>query len=196
MSQPVRLDQLTVAIVIMAMFGFIGFRRGILRELAASPAILLAPVLSPWLGRALVPWVNRFYKLALFARYGGLTSDDLQAIMEQVKKVGPLIKTEADVALLGTICFLVIIALGYILGQLVVKGPGDTLAKWTGAVIGGINGLLLVLVVVPKLWSAQYAVIVVPTAGVLQFFQAQTTIVAVVAFIVLAAFGLQLAQRK
>ena len=82
MSETIRLDQITVVAVTMAVFAYLGHQRGILRELVAMPGILLAPVVSPWLSAILVPWVNRFYKLAQFARFGGLTSDDLGAVIE------------------------------------------------------------------------------------------------------------------
>ena len=196
MTQQVRLDHLAVAVVVIVIFAIVGYRRGILRELVAAPALLIAPYAGPWLGPVLAPWANRYYKLLLFARYGGLTSDDLAAVMDKVGNVPPLVDTAEQIATLGSVCFLGIIALGYALGQWRVAGPGDRVARLLGAVMGGINGYMLVRTLVPRFLTAQFTVIVVPTAGVTQLLQAQTAAVLVVAFVVLVAFGLERARRK
>lgn len=195
MSQPVRLDQLTVALTVFVLFGIIGYRRGLVRELVAAPAILLAPVLGPRLGTVLTPWVNRFYKLFMFARFGGLVTDDLSAVMEKVGEVQPLICTEGDVVALGIVLFLLIILCGYLIGEWRIKEPGDRLTRWLGAVMGAINGYLLVQVVLPRFWKAQFAEIIVPTAGVLQLFHGQLAVAAVVGFFVIVLFALRLARK-
>ena len=196
MSQAIRLDQITIIAAVVLLFGCIGFQRGFLRELVAAPAILVAPVLAPWLGVALKPWANRFYKLFMFARFGGLVTDDLASVMEKVKKVSPLINTPEDVVRLGSVIFLLIIAAGYLVGEWRVKGPGDRLTRLLGAAMGAINGYVLVQVLVPRFWSAQFAVIVVPTASVLQVFHGQVAAVLVVTFAVLTVYALRLARRK
>ena len=198
LTQEVRLDQLTLAAAIILVFAFIGYRRGILRELVAAPAILLAPIVGPWLGVVLTPWVKRFYKLFLFARYGGLATDDFGPVMEKVRQAPPIIKSDADIVRLGLICFLVIIGLGYALGEWRIKRPDpkDAAARLLGAVMGGINGYMLFRAVLPKVWSAEFAQIIVPTGSVLQLFNAQTAVALVLAFIALVAFGLNLAQKK
>jgi len=195
-SQPISLDQLTLSIAVVALFAFLGFRRGILRELVALPAIALAPLLGPWLGQVLTPWANRFYRLFLFARFGGLVTDDLAAIMEKVRQAPPLICTPADVTRFGAILFLAIIAGGYLLGQWRIKGQPDRIARLLGAIMGTVNGYLLVRILVDRVWPTQFAVIVVPVGGVAQLFQAQTAAVLVVAFMALVVLALQRAQKK
>ncbi|MGQ9681111.1 MAG: hypothetical protein ACUVX9_01090 [Anaerolineae bacterium] len=196
MSQAVRLDQITIIAAVVLLFGFVGYQRGFLRELVAAPAILIAPVLGPWLGAALKPWANRFYKLFMFARFGGLVTDDLAAVMDRVKQVPPLINTPEDVVRLGSLLFLLIIAAGYLIGEWRVKGPADRVARLLGAAMGAINGYVLVQVLVPRFWSAQYAIIVVPTASVLQVFHGQVAAVLVITFAVLTVYALRLARRK
>ena len=196
MSQPIRLDQLTLAVVVVAIFAVLGYRRGILRELVATPAILLAPLAGAWLGVALTPWANRFYRLFLFARFGGLVSDDLAAIMEKVRQVPPLICTPADTVRFGVVVFLTVIAGGYLLGQWRIKGQPDRIARFLGAVMGTVNGYLLVRILVDRVWPTQFAVIVVPVGSVAQLFQAQTAAVLVVAFMAIVILALQRAQKK
>jgi len=162
----------------------------------AAPAILIAPVLGPWLGTVLKPWVNRFYKLLMFARYGGLATDDLTGVMEKVRNVQPLVNTPEDVVRLGRVLVLLIIAAGYRLGEWKVKGPADRWARLLGAAMGAINGYVLIQVLLPRFWTAQFAVIVVPTASVLQMFHGQVAAVLVVAFAVLTLYALRLARRK
>ncbi len=195
MSESVRLDQLTVAFAVIVLFAFIGYRRGLLRELVAAPAILVAPFAGPWLGMVLKPWVNRFYKLFLFARFGGLFTDDFGPVMEKVQEVPPLISTEADEVTLGIVLFLLIILCGYIIGEWRVKGPADGLARVLGAVMGAINGYVLAQVVLPRFWSAQFTVIVVPTASMLQLFHGHVALALVLAFVVLVVFALRQARK-
>jgi uncharacterized membrane protein required for colicin V production len=195
-SQSIRLDQITIAVVVVFLFGLVGYQRGVLRELVAAPAILIAPFLGPWLGAVLKPWVNRFYKLLMFARYGGLATDDLTGVMEKVRNVQPLVNTPEDVVRLGSVLFLLIIAAGYLIGEWKVKGPADRWARLLGAAMGAINGYVLIQVLLPRFWTAQFAVIVVPTASVLQMFHGQVAAVLVVAFAVLTLYALRLARRK
>jgi uncharacterized membrane protein required for colicin V production len=196
LTQSIRADQLTIAILVMALAAFIGYRRGILRELIVAPAILLAPLVGPPMGVFLVPWVNRFYKLFLFARFGGLATDDIAKVMDKVKQMAPLVASDQSKMTLVFVCVMVLIAVGYAIAHFAVKGPKDALTHLLGAVLGAINGYNLARIIVPALWSAQYTEIVVPTGSVLQIFQQQTTLVIVLAFIVLVVFGLQLAARK
>lgn len=196
MSQPIRLDQLTLAVVVVALFAAMGYQRGILRELVAAPFIVLGPLLAPWLAVALQPWVNRFYKLFMFARFGGLATDDFGAVMEKVKQVPPLIRTPADLLRFGVIVCLAVILGGYLLGQWRVKGPADRIAHLLGAVMGTVNGYLLVRILVDQLWPTQFVAIVVPLGSVAQLFQAQTAAVLIVAFMAIVVLALQRAQKK
>lgn len=195
MSQPVRLDQLSIALAVIVLFGAIGYRRGLLRELVAAPAILVAPLVGPWLGTVLRPWVNRLHKLFLFARFGGLATDDLTAVLGKVKQVQPLISTKEDVLRLGVVLFMTIIACGYLLGEWRIKGPADRAMRLLGALMGALNGYMLVQIVLPRFWSAQFAIVVVPTASVLQLFHGQLAVALVIAFVVLVVFALRLARK-
>lgn len=196
MSQPIRLDQLTLAIAVVAVFAAMGYQRGILRELLATPFIILGPLSAPWLAVVLVPWANRFYKLFLFARFGGLATDDFASVMERVKQVPPLIATQVDLLRFGVILCLAIIAVGYLLGQRFIKAPADRIARLLGAVQGTVNGFLLVRILVDQVWPTQFVEIVVPMGSVAQLFQAQTAAVLVVAFMAIVVLALQRAQKK
>ncbi|MDI7274786.1 MAG: CvpA family protein [Anaerolineae bacterium] len=196
MTQPVRLDHLAIAVFVVSLFAVLGYRRGILRELLAATAIVLATVISPWLGTVLKPWVNRFYKLAMFARFGGLTSDDLTEPLARLKELPPLIQTADDVRRLGIVLFLLIVALAYLIGQKRVKGPASRMQRVMGAVMGGINGYALFQIVLPMFLTAQFVVVVVPAQGVLQLFHAWLALALVVAFAVLVLFALRLARGK
>ena len=196
MSQPIRLDQLTLAVVVVAIFAAMGYQRGILRELLAAPFIILGPWLAPWLAVALLPWVNRFYKLFLFARFGGLATDDFAAVMERVRQVPPLIGTQVGLIRFGVLLCLTVIALGYLLGQWWIKKPADRIVRLLGAVMGTVNGFLLVRILVDQVWPTQFVEIVVPMGSLAQLFQAQTAAVLVVAFMAIVVLALQRAQKK
>jgi hypothetical protein len=195
-SQPVRLDQMAIALAVVVLFGIIGYQRGLLRELVAAPAILIAPFVGPWLGEVLKPWVNRFHKLFMFVRFGGLGTDDWTAVLEKVRSTKALVSTPEDEVALALVFFMVVIACGYCVGQWRVRGPTDRPTFWLGALMGALNGYVLAQVVLPRFWSAQFAVIIVPTASVLQLFHGQVALALVLAFVVLVIYALRLARRR
>ena len=66
------LNQLYLIIGLVVLFGLMGLRRGVFRELLALAGVFLAMVVGKWGVRFLEPWVNRFYKLGMFALKWGL----------------------------------------------------------------------------------------------------------------------------
>jgi len=178
-------------------FGFLGFRRGVNRELFSMFGIALGMWLASSLGPALVPLANRLYKLLRFALTEGLTSGDPTAAWQNAKAWPDLIRTTADVQLLALGVFVVIVLLFYLWGQGRARPPQTGMSKLLGLVAGGINGFLIAYFLFPALLPKSTAVITLPSGQInATLGNRQTVALAIVIFtVLLIAFGLHSASR-
>lgn len=182
----------------LALFGFVGFRRGVNRELFSMVGIglgmLLANVLAPQLG----PQVNRFYRLTRFALGGGITGDDPVSAWQRVRELPDLISTPGDVQLLLVLVFVVTALFFYLWGQGRIAVAYSLTSRLLGLLAGGVNGFLVAYYLFPLLFPEPKAVITLPSDEVTAVLSnSQTIALASVFFvIVLIAFGLHSASRS
>ncbi len=117
----VQLTTQVVLLVVVIIFGFIGFRRGAQREFLVTLGIIFASVLvQSKLGHDwLVFWANRMYKLVLFVLRGGLGASDPSAVWAKIRALPNLITTPQQQLYLTLIVFVVIVLLAYPMGYLV-----------------------------------------------------------------------------
>ncbi|MHB1319366.1 MAG: hypothetical protein ACYCYF_12180, partial [Anaerolineae bacterium] len=67
-------NQYVLLAIVAAVFGLIGYRRGIQRELIVLLALVVAIAAVGFITDTLVDPLNRFYYLQKFAREGGLSA--------------------------------------------------------------------------------------------------------------------------
>lgn len=136
----------------LAGFGYLGWRRGYRRELLALVGIVVGHRLwTTSLGDKFVAWVNQMYimmRIAIEARF------DLAKMLELTAKINemkPLISAERkDPFLFFT--FLGLVLLGYGMGHSdsdLMQAPPSLV----GALLGAINGYLIVVWLFPTLFS-------------------------------------------
>ena len=142
--------------IIIALFAWQGYQRGIWSELAKLAFIAGGFLLgSPqYLGPTLVKAINGFYLAALFLIHGGLKAiatgnfdaDTLSKIFEEIGKI-PKPISQDNMALALFLVMLFLIGLGYIVSNLFKKKEMPGL----GLVIGALNGFLLSYIFLPLL---------------------------------------------
>ena len=134
----------------LAGFGYLGWRRGSRREFVALLGIILGHrVWTTELGERFVLWVNQWYimmKIGIEARFDPIKMAELSANIGQIK---PLITPERQDAFLF-FTFLALVMLGYALGQTSFAEAPHSLV---GALMGMVNGYLLVLWLFPTLFA-------------------------------------------
>ena len=185
------LDQYALIGVTLALFGFLGFVRGVSRELRSMIGIgagmLLASVLVPNLGKQ----INFLYKLGhfAFAAAGG----DPGSAWQKAQLVPDLIQTPADLQFFAVLVFIGLVAISYLWGQSRVAAPSSLPSKVLGVLAGGINGFLVAYYVCPVLLPTSEAVITVPSGKINAALANSRTmaLVAVLAVVVLIALGLR-----
>lgn len=178
--------------VTLALFAFVGLRRGVNRELLSMVGIGVGMIVANGSGPALQPQANRLYSLVRFALGGGLTSADPTAAWARASQMPPLVATSADVQSLSVVVFIFIVILAYMVGQRLFPTPKALVIRFLGLLAGGINGFLVSHYLFPAVLSQPRAVILLPGAQVKQTLNSPQNVAMVVVFFVavLIAFGL------
>lgn len=182
----------------LGLFGLVGFRRGVNRELLSVIGIAIGMMLSGRAAAAVGPQVNRFYKLGRFALGGGLASDDLSAAWQQAKGLPDPFQTAGDTQLLGLIVFLGIALFAFLLGQARLAAPASVMVKVLGGLTGLVNGFMVAHYIFPIAFPDTTAVIMVSGDQVQETLSNDQTIAYVAALLVavLIAFGLHNAAAQ
>lgn len=177
--------------IVLGLFGFIGFRRGVNRELLSVIAVAVGMLLSDRLAQLFYPLVNRFHKLAQLALSGGLMAENPAEAWQEVQKLPPLIETPADVQALGVAFFFMIVLFFYVMGQGTIPPPRVIILKILGLCVGFVNGFLMVYYLFPVLFSQPKTVIALPGGAVRETLMDEQVVARVVALFVfvLIIFG-------
>jgi uncharacterized membrane protein required for colicin V production len=194
MNQPLTwtINEVALVGITLGIFGFVGLRRGVSRELLAMIGIGLGVLIAGELASVAQPQVNRLYKLVQLALSGGLTSDNPAAAWQQVSGLPPLVSTAEDLQSLELVVFMLVALAFYLLGQRFVAGSTGLLPRLLGLLAGGINGFLVALYLYPAIFSQPTAVLTVSGQEVRKTLVGgeNLAVVAVFFVIVLIAFGL------
>ena len=189
------MDQLHLILGFVVLFGLMGLRRGVFRELLALVGVFLAIVVGGGGARFLEPWVNRFYKLGMFALRGGLATDDPASVLAEMGDLTLLVTTDSDRLILGTVAFALIVLAFYLLGEFVVDSPKTWSQRLSGIVLAGASGYFIAYFLAPRHLPAPETTIRFSTEGLLALLT-QNLIKVVLAFVViLIILGLQMSTR-
>ena len=172
-----------------------GLRRGVFRELLALVGVFLAIVVGGGGARFLEPWVNRFYKLGMFALRGGLATDDPASVLTEMGDLTRLVSTESDLLVLGTAAFALIVLVFYLVGELVVDPPETTSQRLSGVVLAGVNGYFIAYFLAPRHLPAPETTIRFSTEGLLALLTQNLIKVVLVFVIILIVLGLQMSTK-
>ena len=182
----------------LGLFGLVGFRRGVNRELLLMIGIALGMWLSSQVAPSLESLVNRLYRMGHLALGGGLTGQDPTAAWQSARELPDLIRTPEDLQMLGLALFILVVACSYLLGQRRFPQPDSTMLRILGSFAGAINGFLVSYHLFPIVLAKPTAVISLPSGQVQEALTSGQTIARMVALFVfvLIAFGLYSASRS
>ncbi len=189
------LNQLYLIIGLVALFGLMGLRRGVFRELLSLFGVFLATAVGRWGTRFLEPWVNRFYKLGMFALKGGLVTDDPASVLEEMGDLSPLVSTDSERLILGTAAFALIVLAFYLVGELVVDPPKAISQRLSGIVLAGVNGYFIAYFLAPRHLPTPRTTIRFSASDMIDLLT-QNLVKVVLAFvIILIILGLQMSTK-
>jgi len=183
--------------VVGIVFGLVGLRRGVNRELVVAIGVAIAIILSERIAQAVAPQVNLFHRLGRFAVSGGLTGGDPVSGWKALEGQAPLLENANDIRLLGLAVFALIVAMAYAVGQLRCASPSGPMLAMLGLLCGCVNGFMVASYLAPIVFPQHTALIAVPSAQVQATLSSEQTIarVVLVMVIVLVALGLYGARR-
>jgi hypothetical protein len=189
------LDQLYLIIGFIVLFGLMGLRRGVFRELLTLLGVFLAIVVGKWGTSFLEPWVNRFYKLIMFALKGGLVTDDPSSVLAEMGVLTPLVTTDSDRLILGTVVFALVILAFYLLGEYVIDPPKKISQRLAGVILAGVNGYFIAYFLVPRHLPTPQTTIRFSTSGMIDLLARNLIIVVLIFVIILIVLGLQMSTK-
>jgi hypothetical protein len=189
------LNQFYLIVGFVVLFGLMGLRRGVFRELLSLLGVFLAIVVGKWGTSFLEPWVNRAYRMAMFALKGGLASDDPSSILAEMADLTPPVTTDADRLVLGTVAFVSIVLAFYLLGEFVVDPPKAVSQRLSGIVLAGVNGYFIAYFLAPRHLPTPQTTIRFSTSGMIALLTQNLTKVVLAFVIILIVLGLQMSTR-
>lgn len=152
--------------LVAAVFGLIGYRRGIRRELVVLLSLVAAIAAVGFITDTLVEPVNRFYYLQKFAREGGLSAEDPSAVWREVRGAPELIASARSVDLLRIGLFGGIALLAYILSARFGRERAGAVDGVLGLLGGLLNGVAVVYFLLPILFPEPTTLLEISTARV------------------------------
>lgn len=217
--QVVQLTATTVVLIFVAIFAYLGSRRDVRKELLFFAGLLIGTLLSLVDNKPLVPIANRLYRLILFAIRGGVMTEDPLPIWEAVKARPPLVDLAdpESVLFFNTVVFAVVGIAFYFLGNrlwqeelpniltiLTMAGskksrrqlPNALITQLTSTVVGGLNGFLVAMFVIPRYLATTQTLIVIPGTAAWDILTRNLRYAIVVVFLVFIVRGWQQAKRR
>jgi uncharacterized membrane protein required for colicin V production len=184
--------------LLMGLFGVIGFRRGVNRELISLVGLGVAIWVALQVAPSLDDQINRMYRLTRFALGGGLGADDLSAAWAEAQALPDLIQSEADRRLLSVAIFVVMALLVYLVGDGRIERAESFLPRMLGLFVGLINGFLVAYYLAPVVLTESQINITVQSGEVQQSLTSGQTLARVGLFLVcvLIAVGLYNASGR
>lgn len=191
-----------VLLSIGVIFGLIGFLRGVAREVATAIGIIIACLILRWGERSLTVWVNRLYRMGLFAVQGGLVAEDPTPIWAGVRELPPLIETDSERLIFRLFTFALFVLLSYIAGNKIFRRrpktfgpliiyPGPSfISRFLGITVGLINGYLVANFAIPRAFPEVETVIRLPSGPVVEFLQTNLAFVFIGLVVILITLGL------
>ena len=190
-----------------ALFGLIGFLRGVAREIITTIGIIIAYAALKWGELSLISWTNKLFRIAMFVLRGGMAADDPTGAWGQVSSL-TLVKTDGDKLIFKLFVFTLAVILAYIVGNkrlsgkvvpfgpLVIFPDLPLLSRSLGLVSGLIEGYLVAYFVLPEIFPKTKTVISLPTGDTVSFLGKYIPFVFVGFVAILIAFGLRSASLK
>lgn len=186
------LNEYVVVGVLLGVFGLVGFRRGVNRELLSIIGVAVAMLVSAQMAPTLAKQVNLLYRLARLALGGGFGSGNPAQAWQQLNQMPGLIQIPQDLERVGLLTFVGVLAVFYSTGQSRIAAPDSTMLRVLGLLAGAINGFLVAYYLLPIVLPKTVTVIALPTGQVHATLSSARTVAWVLALFVLVLIALGL----
>jgi uncharacterized membrane protein required for colicin V production len=180
----------------LAVFGLIGLKRGVNRELITFAGVLLALALASLFAGSLLPLVNKMYRIAHFVFAGGINSENPTVGWNEAKLLPDLVSSPMSKAILELVVFSIPVLISYLIGAR-AKAASGIGQRVLGMLMGAVSGFFIAQHFVPIVFptgQTRLELATGPATNVLQNTQVVAVLVVVVV-VILVAFGLYSSRR-
>jgi hypothetical protein len=187
----VSINEYVLIAIALAVFGVIGFRRGVNRELITFASVLIALAISSLFAGSMLTFANRMYRIAHFVFAGGINAENPNIGWNEAKLLPDLISSPLSKAILDLVVFAIPVLLSYLIGSR-AKAVTNAGQRLLGLLMGAVSGFLIAQHFIPILFPAgetRLELATGPANEVLQNTQVVAVLVVVVV-VILVAFGL------
>lgn len=177
--------------IALAVFGLIGLRRGVNRELITFAGVLLALAISSLFASSMLLFVNKMYRIAHFVFAGGINAENPTVGWNEAKLLPDLVASPLSKVILELVVFMIPVLLAYLIGNR-AKATTNAGQRLLGMLMGAVSGFLIAQHFVPILFPAgetRLELATGPATDLLQNTQVVAVLVVVVV-VILVAFGL------
>ncbi len=122
-------------------FGFVGYLRGWLREVASLAGLLVSWLIVSQLGGVALEFVNRLQLIALFILRDGYDAASPAAVIAEIRRF-PLVEPRRPDVFLGVL-FGALALVTYLAATRYVRGESSPSARALGVLVGLANGYVL-----------------------------------------------------
>lgn len=141
----VALPYLYLLVVILSIWGVVGFARGVVPEAISLAGIFISWVIVARLGAPFIEQINRLARTLVFVARGGIDAEDPSALVRSVSTVKIVDPVHPEIGL--AVLYLAMIAGFFVLSTRFPQGERGVLRKVAGSVLGALNGYLAAYVV-------------------------------------------------
>ena len=187
--QDIVVNEWVFVAAVALVFGYVGWRRGLIVALCMLVALAIGLLFADRLGKLFEPWVNFTWKFIL-----GVVRDRAFSPDEMIKaysKQPKLITTDIHRMYLGTLVFLSLGAIGFLIGRkrsAKAKPPRIT-TRILAALVGAVNGYIAAFFLFPRYITAPKTVITMSNVTIKSLLQVQLTLPILITILVLITAG-------
>jgi len=184
--------------LLLGIFGVLGFKRGIRRELIGLVGIIVAILIVSQSLPSLKPKINQMYRMARLAWNIGVQKQDPGQAWAEASQQPDIIQSSDEERALAILLFVLITALGYLLAQRYVPEPHTLWLRFLGLLGGLFNGFWIAMYALPLVFPEPTTTITVPSGEVRAALSNEYIIARVIAVFVfvIIALGIYSASNR
>ena len=187
--QQVSINEWTFVAAVALVFGYVGWRRGLTVSLWMLAALAIGIMFSDRIAKPLEPWINFTWKVTLaLVRERAFSPEEM---FKAAVKQPALITQAVHRMYLGTIAFLLLLLLGFLIGRARAfkARPPRAMTRILATLVGAVNGYLVAFFLFPRYLITPTTVITMSNVNIRNFLQVQLGLPILITVLVVITVG-------
>jgi len=187
--QQISINEWTFVVGVALVFGYVGWRRGLTVSLWMLAALAIGIMFSDRIAKPLEPWINFTWKVTLaLVRERAFSPEEM---FKAAVKQPALITQAVHRMYLGTIAFLLLLLLGFLIGRARAfkARPPRAMTRILATLVGAVNGYLVAFFLFPRYLITPTTVITMSNVNIRNFLQVQLGLPILITVLVVITVG-------